>query len=285
MLILRGKRYPAPCVLLLGGFDGFHKGHAALLNEAKKCGLPVGLTSIAGCKAGGDVFTLAEREIIFERAGFSFVREIEFTEEFKNTSAEDFVKELFLEIPVKALFCGEDFRFGRGASGTGERLKELAPCPVNVLPLTKSAGEKISASRLKKLVGEGETEALNALLSFPYFIEGIVEHGRQVGRTLGFPTANVSFGKGKLPLKEGVYGGRAETDSGTYRAVINVGSRPTFGVGEVKIEAHLQDFDGDLYGKRVLVFPERYLRPVAAFRTEGELISQLEKDKRKWFYD
>lgn len=285
MLILRGKRYPAPCALLLGGFDGFHKGHAALLNEAKKCGLPVGLTSIAGCKAGGDVFTLAEREIIFERAGFSFVREIEFTEEFKNTSAEDFVKGLFLEIPVKALFCGEDFRFGRGASGTGERLKELAPCPVNVLPLTKSAGEKISASRLKKLVGEGETEALNALLSFPYFIEGIVEHGRQVGRTLGFPTANVSFGKGKLPLKEGVYGGRAETDSGTYRAVINVGSRPTFGVGEVKIEAHLQDFDGDLYGKRVLVFPERYLRPVAAFRTEGELISQLEKDKRKWFYD
>lgn len=283
MLILRGKRYSEPCALLLGGFDGFHKGHAALLNEAKKCGLPVGLTSIAGCKAGDDIFTLAEREIIFERTGFSFVREIEFTEEFKNTSAEDFIKKLFREIPVKALFCGEDFRFGRGASGTGERLKELAPCPVSVLPLTEAAGEKISASRLKGLVRAGETETLNALLSFPYFIEGSVEHGRQVGRNLGFPTANVSFGKGKLPLREGVYGGRAETEGGTYRAVINVGSRPTFGVGEVKIEAHLEDFDGDLYGKRVLVFPERYLRPVTAFPTKEELIAQLEKDKREWF--
>ena len=276
--VLRGdEKFSEPCALLLGGFDGFHAGHAALLNAAKKAGLPVGLTAISGGK-GDDIFTLSEREVIFERLGFSFVWEIEFTEEFKNTSAEDFLRGLFERIPARAAFCGEDFRFGKSAQGTPELLKELAPCTVNVLPLKKVNGEKISASRLKELVKAGKTKELNALLSFSYFIGGKVEHGREVGRSLGFPTANLSFGRGKLPLADGVYGGYAETDAGSFPAIINIGSRPTFGVEEKKVEAYLKGFSGDLYDKTVRVFPVEFLRPIQKFSSEEELKNQLKKD-------
>lgn len=284
--ILREKeKYDAPCALLLGGFDGLHIGHKRLLEEAKKTGLSVGLTSILGCKSGGDIFTFSEREILFERAGFSFVFEIDFNERFQNISAEEFLYTIFEKFPVRALFCGEDFRFGRGACGTPTLIKTLAPCPLTVLPLEKEGNEKISATRLKRLIEEGRIKELNELLAFPYFIEGQVERGRQVGRKIGFPTANLSFERGKLPLKEGVYGGRVEANGASYSAIINVGARPTFGVEERKTEAHLKDFCGDLYGKRIRVFPEVYLRPVATFDTEQKLVLQLKKDKREWFHD
>lgn len=271
-------KFLEPCALLLGGFDGFHLGHGALLNAAKKTGLPVGLTAISGGKTGSDIFTLSEREVIFERAGFSFVWEIEFTKEFKNTSAEEFLHGLFERIPAKAVFCGEDFRFGKGACGTPELLKEFAPCPVYVLPLEKANGEKISASRLKELVGRGRIEELNALLPYGYLISGVVEHGREVGRGLGFPTANISFGKGKHWLSDGVYGGRVETNTGSFPSVINIGARPTFGVEEKKVEAYLKGFSGDLYGTTVRVFPTEFLRPIQKFSSEEELKNQLKKD-------
>lgn len=284
-VLKNGERYSEPCSLLLGGFDGFHKGHGTLLEEAKKTGLPAGLTAISGCKSGSDIFTFEERERIFGRIGFSFVCEIEFTERFRNVSAEDFIGKLFGQVNAKAVFCGEDFRFGKGACGTPELLKELAPCPVSVLPLKRAGGEKISASRLKELVKAGKAEELNALLTFPYFICGAVEHGREVGRKIGFPTANLSFGERKLPLGEGVYGGRVETERGGYPAIVNVGARPTFGVAETKIEAHLIGFDGDLYGERICVYPEKFLRPVTAFGSKEELVLQLEKDKRECLHD
>lgn len=283
--ILRGgERYREPCALLLGGFDGLHAGHMSLVAAARRTGLPLGATVLCGNKAGV-LFTFAEREYIFEKAGFSFVLEEAFTEEFKRIPAEEYLRTLFSRVNAAAVFCGEDYRFGSGAAGTAELLQKLAPCPAEVLPLTLADGKKVSVSEIKRFLQEGDVENANRLLAVDYFVQGEVEHGRQVGRSLGFPTANVSFDRGKLPLREGVYGGRVETDEGKYPAIVNVGARPTFGVAETKIEAHLKDFHCDLYGKRVRVFPESYLRPVVAFKGENELILQLEKDKRKWFHD
>ncbi len=278
--VLRGQsgKFNAPCALLLGGFDGLHSGHGSLLDAAKKTGLPVGLTTISGGKEGSDIFTFAEREIIFGRAGFSFVWEIEFTEQFKNITAENFLRGLFEKIPAKALFCGEDFRFGKDADGTPELLKKLAPCPVSVLPLKKSDGKKISASRLKELAAEGKIAELNTLLIGGYFIGGVVEHGREVGRKLGFPTANISFGKRKLLLADGVYGGFVEINAGRFSTIINIGARPTFGVAEKKVEAYLKGYSGDLYGTEVRIFPTEFLRPIQKFSSEEELKEQLRKD-------
>lgn len=273
-----GERYSAPCALLLGGFDGLHAGHAALYERAKRTGLPVGATLILGNKAGGNVFTFPERELILERAGFAFAAEFLFTEEFRNTSAEEFVRNLFSRIDARAAFCGEDFRFGKDACGDPALLKELAPCPVTVLPLARSAGRKIAVSEVKRLLAEGEIAAANELLCGGYFLQGEVEHGRQVGRTYGFPTLNVTVPKEKFSLKDGVYGGYAETPAGTFPAIVNFGARPTFGVAERKAEAHLKGFSGDLYGETVRIYPVKFLRPIVKFSSKEELKEQLKKD-------
>ncbi|MBR7186842.1 MAG: hypothetical protein IKD43_05105 [Clostridia bacterium] len=273
-----GDKISSPCTLLLGGFDGLHFGHGTLLSHASELKHPVCITTLAGAK-GGALFTQSEREQVFERAGIDCVYEISFTKEVQNTSAEEFLSKLFDDIFVQAAICGEDFRFGKDAAGTAQLLRLKAPCPVHVMPLAESGGEKIAASRLKAHLREGELAALNALLLVPYFIEGTVEHGRAVGRTYGFPTINLSISAEKLLPKEGVYIGYAETPKGSFPAIINFGARPTFEVAEKKIEAYLEGFSGDLYGETVRIYPTRYLRAIEKFPSAEALKEQLEKDK------
>ena len=178
------------------------------------------------------------------------------------------------------MFCGEDFRFGKDASGTPALLKEKAPCPVTVLPLAAKDGEKIAVSRIKRLLAEGDMEKVNALLCAPYFVRGEAEHGRAVGRTYGFPTANLHLPAGKFPLKEGVYAARARLKNGEeYPAIVNFGPCPTFGVEERKTEAHLVGFEGDLYGEKVTLYPVRFLRPIRKFQSKEALEEQLEGDR------
>ena len=178
------------------------------------------------------------------------------------------------------MFCGEDFRFGKDASGTPALLKERAPCPVTVLPLAAFGGEKIAVTRIKQLLSEGEIGKVNALLCAPYFVRGVAEHGRAVGRTYGFPTANLRLPSGKFPLKEGVYAARARLERGEeYPAIVNFGPCPTFGVEARKTEAHLVGFQGDLYGEEVTLFPVRLLRPVRKFQSKEALEKQLEADR------
>lgn len=271
----------SPCALLLGGFDGIHVGHGTLLEAAKKTGLPVGLTSISGGKAGGDLFSFAEREHIYRAAGCGFVWEIPFTQELKETSPEAFLEMIFSRLNVRAVFCGEDFTFGKGAAGTPAFLKKFAPCEVFSLSLLTVNGEKVASSKIKRLLGEGDLQAVNQLLLGGYFLQGEVEHGRHVGHELGFPTANLSYPADKRPVREGVYGGYVETDRGMYPAIINFGARPTFDVAECKTEAYLDGFSGDLYGQTVRVYPTQFYRPIERFESREALIAQLQRDIRR----
>ena len=268
-----------PCALLMGGFDGLHTGHRALLKAAKDAGLPVCITTILGLKSGA-LFTKEERKYIFKQAGIDDVFEYSFTEEFKNLSAEGFLEMLFQKIRAKAVFCGEDFRFGQGALGTPELLKKLAPCPVTVLPLLEKEGEKVSVTLIKRLLQAGDIHAVNELLG-SYFMQGRVERGRQVGRTYGFPTLNLSVPEEKLLPPDGGYGGFVVTPKGTYQSIINIGSRPTFDVTERKLEAHLLDFSGDLYGAIVRVSLTSFLRPIERFSSKEMLKEQLQRDIRQ----
>ena len=272
---------PQPCVLLLGGFDGLHAGHRTLLKAARKYGCPIGITSISGGKPGGDLFTFPEREYIYERAGISFVCEFVFSDRLKNTSAEAFVRQLLSCFAPRAVLCGSDFRFGKGALGTPQLLQEICPCPVEVHELMCIGGEKVSSSQIKRLLSAGAMSEVNALLQADYFIQGVVEHGRHVGHSLGFPTTNLTFPPEKFPLAEGVYGGYAETRDGVFAAIVNVGARPTFGVTERKVEAYLDGFDGDLYGSTLRVFPKRFYRPVQRFSDAAALREQLMQDIRR----
>ncbi len=277
-ILSKEQQFQQPCALLLGGFDGLHAGHMTLFEAAQKTSYPIGIMSITGEKSGGDVFTFAEREYIYSRAGAAFALEIPFTEEVKNTSAEAFARGLFKRIRAAAVFCGEDFRFGKDALGTPALLERFAPCPVYVLPVKTANGKKVAVSTVKTLLSEGKMEAVNRLLACDYFVQGTVEHGRRVGRQYGFPTLNLSFPDEKFPIKEGVYGGYVETGIGTYLSIINFGARPTFGVTEKKAEAYLDGFSGDLYGETVRLFPTEFYRPIAKFPDTDALKAQLEKD-------
>lgn len=285
------ERFPAPCVLLLGGFDGLHLGHRTLLERAKRSGLPVGITSVFGGK-GKALFTPEEREYVFSQNGVRFVIEIPLTEKWKNTSAEDFLRGVFGRIEPREIVCGADFRFGRNAEGNAELLKRLAPCPVTVLEAVKYLSEesgrmrKYSSSACKELLKRGELSRLDRCLCAraedfyggAYFIGGVVEHGRQVGRRYGFPTLNLSAGKEKLLPPDGVYSGLCQTDRGNFPAIVNIGARPTFGVKERKLEAYLDGFSGDLYGTYVRVYPTGFLRPIRKFSSAEALKEQLSQD-------
>ena len=270
------EAYKTPCALILGGFDGLHVGHMQLLEAAKKTGLPVCITTILG---GRNVALLSkdEREFVFEQAGIDCVLELNFTNEFQSTSAEDFLRRLFSQVNAKIVFCGEDHRFGKDACGTPALLKELAPCPVEIIPLYRISGEKVSASLVKELLSAGKLDCVNRMIE--YFVQGVVEHGRQVGRTYGYPTLNLSIPGEKLLPPDGVYGGVVKTPKGTYKSIINIGARPTFGVEERKLEAHLLDFGGDLYGALIRVYPTVFLRPVMRFASKDALKEQLQRDK------
>ena len=279
-----GEKISTPCALVLGGFDGLHLGHRALLRAAKETGLPVVITTMLGAK-GSALFTKEERAFIFDNTAIDFVYEIPFTEELKNTEAEDFLIELFGNINAKQVLCGEDFRFGKNASGTLSLLKQFAP--VQVADTVKLNGTKVSTSLCKQYLQENNFEMLKELLdeeSGPfydykfYFMQGIVEHGRQVGRTYGFPTLNLSIPPEKLLPQDGVYGGFAVTPKGAYKSIINIGARPTFGVEERKVEAYLKGFSGDLYGETVRIYPTQFLREIKQFSSEKELKNQLQKD-------
>lgn len=269
--------YAAPCVLLLGGFDGLHAGHKKLLDRAKAYGLPVGVMTILGGK-GQALFTLSERREIFARAGADFFFACKFTEAFKNTDKEEFLSALLRRYNVKAFVCGEDFRFGRGAAGTPEFIRGFTGIPVHALDVLRVGGKKVSATTVKEYLAAGAVGQANELLLFPFFLRGRVEEGRHVGHTYGFPTANLTYPDEKFPLKEGVYAVHADLEGKTYRGIANFGPCPTFGVTYRKAEAYFDGFCGDLYGKTIDLVFDGYLRDIRKFPDKAALAAQLQED-------
>lgn len=266
--------------MLLGGFDGLHIGHRQLLGCAKKSGLSVGLMTIVGVKKENGLFTFEERENIFKEAGADFVFELPFSE-IKDLSPQAFLELLNREFSPRLFVCGEDFRFGANAAGTPEIIKECTRVRVEMLPLVEMNGVKVSSSHIKTLLSEGNVEAANARLTHPFFLLGEVYEDRKVGRTIGFPTANILYPEGKHSLKKGVYQTQVTVDGRTYKGITNYGARPTFDNDTVVTETHLDGFEGDLYGRRLKVEFIRYLRDIQKFKSVEKLQEQLTKDIRQ----
>ena len=267
------------CVLLLGGFDGVHLGHKKLFEEAKKYRLPIGIMSIYGGK-GHSLFTQAERRNVFYNLGIHFVLEMYF-ENIRNLSPKEFVDRLLQDFSIKAFLCGEDFCFGFQAQGDTNLLKEYTHGCVETHSLVEYGGKKISSTEIKAAIEQGNVERANALLSQQFFLLGEVEKDRRVGSKIGFPTANIAYPKGKLPLKKGVYQTQVEIAGQTYKAITNYGARPTFDNACVLTETYLDGFHGDLYGKALKVEFVRFLREITRFADMQALKQQLETDIRR----
>ena len=263
--------------MLLGGFDGLHAGHRKLLEKAKENGSLVGLMTIIGGKNGESLFTNPERELIFKEAGADFVFELPFAE-IKNLSPLEFLQMLEREFSPNMFVCGEDFRFGLQAKGTPNFIKEYTQVRVEVLPLVEINGEKVSATRVKRLLSEGRVEEVKQCLTHDFFLIGEVFADRKIGRIIGFPTANILYPKGKYPLKKGVYETRTVVNGKAYKGITNYGARPTFDDETVLTETYLDGFSGDLYGKSLKVEFVRFLREIKKFDSAEALKKQLNED-------
>ena len=204
---------------------------------------------------------------------------------YNGISADDFVTELLCgELGCVAAIAGRDFRFGHRAAGDITLLMEL---------MAKAGGEciiaddvimhkrKISTTEIKRLMGDGDIAEANEMLGAPFFLEAVVEHGRGVGRTLGFPTVNCPLKDKQGLLKRGVYISKIVTRGGSYPALTNVGVCPTFDARPEHAESFILDFDGDIYGERVRIIPISYLRPEIKFDTPDKLMEQVNNDIKK----
>ena len=266
--------------MLLGGFDGLHAGHKKLVERAKSFSLPIGIMTIVGGKEEKSLFTLQEREEIFKNAGVDFAFELPF-QEIKNLSPDEFSNLLVEEFNPTAFVCGDDFRFGKNACGTAQMLKQTGQVRVEIEKLITANGEKISSRNIKTLALAGQIEKANELLGEAFFLIGTVVKDRGVGRTLGFPTANVQYPKEKYPIKQGVYETRVCVDGKQYKGITNYGNRPTFDNDAIITETYLDGFSGELYGKQLKIRFKRYLRDIKKFESVEALQAQLKEDIRR----
>ena len=282
------------CVLTVGNFDGLHLGHQALIESvtrrAGELGRPAGLYTfdphpsrvLYPESAPLQLMTWSQLEGRLEQAGIDFLVRERFTREFSTYSADQFLEDVIARhIEPEEIFVGRDFHFGKGRSGSGESLAERAPkfgIRVEIIPQVCVDDRDVSSSRVRALLEAGDVEQAARCLGRPYSIEGRVVLGDQRGRTLGFPTANLEPRNELIPAR-GVYATTVALDNGEdWPSVTNIGTRPTFEPGRVLTEAHLLDFDGDLYGSDIELRFHRRIRDEKRFSGPDELREQIARD-------
>ena len=263
------------CVAAIGSFDGVHRGHRRVLETARAAGTPVTVVTfwphprlVLGNRV--DLLSTLERRIeLLEEAGVDEVLVVEFTPELAAREPAEFAESVLRQIGAKVIVVGESFRFGRAAAGNPALLRELGFDVRTVATL-----EGVSSTNVRSLLREGDVESAARLLGRPPELEGTVVLGDQRGGTLGYPTANLSVPADLLVPAYGIYAGAALG----HRAAISIGVNPHYGGDERRIEPHLLDFEGDLYGRRLVVELWRRLRDERAFSSEAELVAQITRD-------
>ncbi|MEY3394111.1 MAG: hypothetical protein RL346_347 [Verrucomicrobiota bacterium] len=276
--------------LALGVFDGLHEGHQAVIREAVSLARTTGGLSLvvtffphpaevlsSSPKPCPLIGTLNEKLMMLEAMGVDAVLVIEFDELFAAITAQDFILRL-CRANVGSISIGEDWRFGFKREGNVHLLRSLGQAygfTVKALPHTHWNGVRISSTRIRQAVQMGDFDAAEAMLGRHYTLSGIVVEGQQLGRTLGFPTANLRLPDIQLP-PDGVW---VVEVNGCHRGVANLGGRPTVdGSGERHFEVHLIDFSENLYGKTLQIRFLRYLRSIRAFDSLEALKAQICKD-------
>jgi riboflavin kinase / FMN adenylyltransferase len=282
-----------PASVAVGNFDGVHRGHQALVEAAverarAQGGAAVLLTFdphparvLRPGAAPAALTTLAQKEELVAGLGIDRVVVATFDARLAGLSPEAFAEQVLQRsLGARHVVVGESFRFGRGRAGDPRSLETLGAglgFAVEVVPPVLYGGGPISSSRVREALARGGVMEAWELLGRPYFVDGVVVRGDGRGRTIGVPTANLAPEEQILPA-HGVYAARCRVGERWHDAVVNVGERPTFGGGRVTLEAHLLDFEGDLYDARVrLAFSER-LRGEERFPSPEALVAQIRAD-------
>lgn len=278
-------------IIALGNFDGFHLGHQAVAGEAIAWARAEGRPAIIATfdphpvrffKPEADPFrltTLDQRQELFAAAGADAMLVFAFDAELAATAAEDFMAKLMVErLGAAGVVTGEDFTFGKGRGGNVELLKTrgaaLGLSARAVGPVLEN-GEVVSSSRIREALKAGDCETATRLLTRPFAIRGVVQHGDKVGRTIGFPTANLPLGNYLRP-HYGIYAVSSQLADGTrLHGAANLGIRPSFDPPKELLEPHFFDWSGDLYGQEIEVAFHHFLRPEAKFDSLDALTRQM----------
>jgi len=282
-------------IIGLGNFDGVHLGHQRLISwlvsEAGALGgTPAVLTfdphplQVLCGKAPPKLLLQESKQEIISRLGVEVLLVIPFTTEFAALSPEEFIEKVLVrQLNVKSVFIGYNYSFGKGGRGTPETIADIGRrfgFRVHVVPPVKVDGVPVSSTLIRGLMTAGEVSEAQKFLGYHPFIEGKVVTGDRIGRTIGFPTANLCLTDGLAAPANGVYAVVVKVDGDDYQGVANIGLKPTFRdcPSLPNLEVHLLDFRGDLYGKKIKVSFIRRIREERRFSSPGELIEQINMD-------
>lgn len=285
-----------PCVATIGFFDGVHRGHRFLIERLKEDAKAAGLEStvitferhprqvLSSDYQPKLLTTFEEKRLLLSRTGVDNRAVLQFDRQMAQMTAREFMERVLAGLlNVKRLYIGYDHRFGHNREeGFEDYVRYGRELGIEVLQNTAFdlEGVNVSSSVIRSFLQEGEVEMAARCLGYPYFVSGKVMPGVQEGRKLGFPTANIEVTAEKLIPASGVYAvtARLEGSAALKPAMMNIGTRPTFGENEQTLEVHILDFEDNIYGKELLVSFDRRLRGERKFRSAEDLADQLRKD-------
>ncbi|HUA79783.1 MAG TPA: bifunctional riboflavin kinase/FAD synthetase [Dyella sp.] len=288
---------PGGSVAAVGAFDGLHCGHQALLSEVRQRAQALGCSPIVvsfeplprayfSKEPVPRLSSVRDKLLGFAASGMEHTLLLRFNQALTAMSAEEFVQRVLVErLGVREVWVGADFRFGHKRAGDVAALERLGAergFVAHTMPSVLLEGERVSASRVRALLGAGNFGAVAPLLGRPFVIEGKVEYGNQLGRTLGFPTANIHLRDRVTPI-QGIFAVRVGLGQSecSWPGVASLGKRPTVNeVAEPLLEVHLFDFEGDLYGQRMAVEFVAKLRDEMKFDGLDALTAQMRHDAR-----
>ncbi|MDT0509393.1 bifunctional riboflavin kinase/FAD synthetase [Novosphingobium sp. MMS21-SN21R] len=298
-MIRLGSLDPVPealrgAIIALGNFDGFHLGHQAVVGEAIRWARAEGRPAIVATfdphpvryfapnAAPFRLTTLDQRQDLFAAAGADAMLVIHFGAEVAGLAASAWIEQgLVGHLGAAGVVTGDDFTFGKGRSGNPQVLVEqgakfgLRAKAVGAVTLE---GEAVSSSRIRHALQSGDCETATRLLTRPFAIRGVVQHGDKVGRTINFPTANLDIGAYLRP-RYGIYAVTGRLPDGrTVKGAANIGIRPTFDPPKELLEPHFFDFSEDLYGQEIEVAFHHFLRPEAKYEGLDALVAQIARD-------
>jgi riboflavin kinase/FMN adenylyltransferase len=288
---------PGGSVVAVGAFDGLHRGHQALLSEVRQRAQALGCTPVVvsfeplprayfSKEPVPRLSSVREKLLGFAAAGMGRTLLLRFNQALTAMSPEDFVQRVLVErLRAHEVWVGADFRFGHKRAGDVallERMGQQHGYSARTMPAVLLEGERVSASRVRALLAAGNFGAVTPLLGRPFVIEGKVEYGNQLGRDLGYPTANIHLRDRVTPV-HGIFAVRVGLGEGecSWPGVASLGTRPTVNeVAEPLLEVHLFDFEGDLYGQRMAVEFVAKLRDEMKFDGLDALKQQMRHDER-----
>ena len=284
-----------PTAVALGNFDGIHQGHRQVISPVLRGDSQIRATVVSFCPHPREFFSgqprtlltpQSEKALQLQMMGVEQLVLLPFNRELAALDPPQFVKEVLVRhLQAQQVSIGQDFRFGYQRSGTAAELYEIAAIHgigVTIVPLLTFQGKRISTSAVRDSLEQGDLTTANRMLGRSYSLVGKVVEGQQLGRTIGFPTANLRVPSEKFLPQQGVYGvrvfGKALNREKPVLGVMNIGNRPTVNGTQRTIEVHLLDWQGDLYGQTLTVELEQFIRSEQKFASLDELKTQIKAD-------